>query len=64
MTRVFLGRHHDPGPGQLTKSAGPSPEKPKEETTLGDPQLLAEIKHPTPTPPKDAPGNPALIQSG
>uniref|UniRef100_A0A2K5R229 Unconventional myosin-XV n=1 Tax=Cebus imitator TaxID=2715852 RepID=A0A2K5R229_CEBIM len=52
MTRLFLGRHYDPGPGQLTKSAGPSPEKP-EETTLGDPQLPAETKPPTPTPPKD-----------
>uniref|UniRef100_A0A2K6TL94 Myosin XVA n=1 Tax=Saimiri boliviensis boliviensis TaxID=39432 RepID=A0A2K6TL94_SAIBB len=53
MTRVFLGRHYDPGPGQLTKSAGPSPEKPEEETTLGDPQLPAETKPPSPTPPKD-----------
>nr|XP_054112976.1 unconventional myosin-XV isoform X3 [Callithrix jacchus] len=53
MTRVFLGRHYDPGPGQLTKSAGPSPEKPEEETTLGDPHLPSETKPPTPTPPKD-----------
>ncbi|XP_032034078.1 unconventional myosin-XV [Hylobates moloch] len=53
MTRVFLGRHHEPGPGQLTKSAGPTSEKPEEEATLGDPQLPAETKRPTPTPPKD-----------
>ncbi|XP_012520442.1 PREDICTED: unconventional myosin-XV [Propithecus coquereli] len=50
---VFLGRHRDPGPGQLTKSAGPSPEKPEEEATAGDLQPPPEPEPPIPTPPKD-----------
>uniref|UniRef100_A0A8C2YKT7 Unconventional myosin-XV n=1 Tax=Chinchilla lanigera TaxID=34839 RepID=A0A8C2YKT7_CHILA len=29
-TGVLLGRHQDPGPGQLTKSASPDPEQPEE----------------------------------
>ncbi|XP_058139334.1 LOW QUALITY PROTEIN: unconventional myosin-XV [Dasypus novemcinctus] len=45
---VFLGRHRDPGPGQLPKSASPSPEKARE-----DPQAPAEP--PGPTPADDAP---------
>ncbi|XP_021103173.1 unconventional myosin-XV [Heterocephalus glaber] len=40
-TNVFLGRHQDPGPGQLTKSACPIPEHP-EEATLMDPQTPTE----------------------
>ncbi|XP_030742377.1 unconventional myosin-XV [Echinops telfairi] len=49
---VFLSRHSEPGPGQLLRSAGPSPEKP-EEAVLVDPQTPAELESPTPTPPKD-----------
>ncbi|XP_014645274.1 PREDICTED: unconventional myosin-XV [Ceratotherium simum simum] len=52
-TSVFLGRHHDPGPGQLAESAGPSPKKPEEEATSEDPQIPAETEVLTPTPPKD-----------
>ncbi|XP_069882886.1 unconventional myosin-XV [Dipodomys merriami] len=54
-TSVFLGRHHDPGPGQLSKSAGPISENPEEEATPGDPQTSAEPEPQTLTPPKDAP---------
>ncbi|XP_026264502.2 unconventional myosin-XV [Urocitellus parryii] len=54
-TSIFLGRHHDPGPGQLTKSAGPGPENPEEAATPGEPQPSAESKTLTLTPPKDAP---------
>uniref|UniRef100_A0A8C5KEC4 Unconventional myosin-XV n=1 Tax=Jaculus jaculus TaxID=51337 RepID=A0A8C5KEC4_JACJA len=39
---VFLGQYHDPGPGQPTKSAGPSLENPEEEVTLSDPQPPAK----------------------
>uniref|UniRef100_A0A8C6Q8H4 Unconventional myosin-XV n=1 Tax=Nannospalax galili TaxID=1026970 RepID=A0A8C6Q8H4_NANGA len=53
-TAVFLGRHHDPGPGQLTESAGPSLENPKEEVTPGDPQPPAEPEISNSTPSKDA----------
>ncbi|XP_057571619.1 LOW QUALITY PROTEIN: unconventional myosin-XV [Hippopotamus amphibius kiboko] len=52
---VFLGRHHDPGPGQLTKSASPSPEKPEDEACPGDPQPPADPEPLTLTAPKDAP---------
>lgn len=52
-TSVFLGRHQDSGPGQLTKSACPSPEHP-EETTLTDPQAPTEPGTWIPTSPKDA----------
>ncbi|KAK2492707.1 hypothetical protein MC885_002879 [Smutsia gigantea] len=48
-TSVFLGGHHDLGPGQLATSASPSPEKLEEETTPGNP------KPPTPEPLKDSP---------
>ncbi|XP_019512178.1 PREDICTED: unconventional myosin-XV [Hipposideros armiger] len=54
LTSVFLGRHHDPGPGQLAKSASPSPEKPKEEDPQGDPQPPTEPEPPTSMPPKDS----------
>ncbi|XP_066876789.1 unconventional myosin-XV isoform X1 [Kogia breviceps] len=54
-TGVFLGRHHDPGPGQLTESASPSPKKPEEEACPADPQPPAEPEPPTVTPPKDSP---------
>ncbi|XP_069916157.1 unconventional myosin-XV [Oryctolagus cuniculus] len=50
---VFVGRHHDPGPGQLTKSASPSPEKPEEEAAPGHPQPPAEPEPLTPAPSKD-----------
>lgn len=46
VTGVFLGRHHDLGPGQLAKSASPGPEEPKDEVPTGDPQ---------PQPPEDSP---------
>ncbi|XP_075415257.1 unconventional myosin-XV [Tenrec ecaudatus] len=49
---VFLSRHSEPGPGQLLKSAGPSPEK-QEEGVLVDPQIPAKLEPPSPTPPKD-----------
>ncbi|XP_023369828.1 unconventional myosin-XV [Otolemur garnettii] len=52
-TSVFLGRHHDPGPGQLTKSAGPSPKKPEEEAIPRDSQLPAEPESPIQTPSRD-----------
>uniref|UniRef100_G1NVB2 Unconventional myosin-XV n=1 Tax=Myotis lucifugus TaxID=59463 RepID=G1NVB2_MYOLU len=55
VTGVFLGRHHDPGPGELTKSASPSPEKPKEEASPGNPRPLAEPEPPSPEPPKNSP---------
>ncbi|XP_060503096.2 unconventional myosin-XV [Panthera onca] len=54
LTSVFLGRHHDPGPGQLVKSASTIPEKPEEETTPEGPQSPAEPEPSTPTPPKDS----------
>ncbi|XP_073090813.1 unconventional myosin-XV [Manis javanica] len=54
-TCVFLGRHHDLGPGQLAKSASPSPEKLEEETTPGDREPAAEPKPPTPKSLKDSP---------
>nr|XP_020769849.1 unconventional myosin-XV [Odocoileus virginianus texanus] len=56
-TRVFLGRHQDPGPGQLTKSASPSPKKPEEEACPGDAQTPTEPEPPAPTPSKDAPSD-------
>ncbi|ELV14015.1 Myosin-XV [Tupaia chinensis] len=50
-----LARHQDLGPGQLSKSAAPSPEKLEEEaTTPSDPQPPAEAEHQTSTPAKDA----------
>ncbi|CAK6437606.1 unnamed protein product [Pipistrellus nathusii] len=55
MTDVFLGRHHDPGPGELTKSASPSPEKPKEEASAGSPGPPAEPEPLSPEPPKSSP---------
>lgn len=54
LTSVFLGRHHDPGPGQLAKSASPSPEKPKEEDPRGDPQPPTEPEPPISMPHKDS----------
>ncbi|XP_045840099.1 unconventional myosin-XV [Meles meles] len=54
VTNVFLGRHHDPGPGQLLKSASPIPEKPEEEAALGEPRPPAEPEPSSPTPPKDS----------
>nr|XP_020015153.1 unconventional myosin-XV [Castor canadensis] len=54
-TSVFLSRHHDPGPGQLSKSASPSLKNPEDETMSGDPQSLAEFEPPTPISSKDAP---------
>ncbi|XP_014398290.1 PREDICTED: unconventional myosin-XV [Myotis brandtii] len=54
VTGVFLGRHHDPGPGELTKSASPSPEKPKEEASPGNPRPVAEPEPPSPEPPKNS----------
>ncbi|XP_060997076.1 unconventional myosin-XV [Dama dama] len=56
-TRVFLGRHQDPGPGQLTESASPSPKKPEEEACPGDAQAPTEPEPPAPTPSKDAPSD-------
>ncbi|CAN0093385.1 unnamed protein product [Rangifer tarandus platyrhynchus] len=56
-TRVFLGRHQDPGPGQLTESASPSPKKPEEEACPGDAQTPTEPEPPAPTPSKDAPSD-------
>uniref|UniRef100_A0A8C0L8M7 Unconventional myosin-XV n=1 Tax=Canis lupus dingo TaxID=286419 RepID=A0A8C0L8M7_CANLU len=54
LTDVFLVRHHDPGPGQLVKSASSIPEKPEEEATLEGLQPPAEPEPSTPTPPKDS----------
>lgn len=56
-TGVFLGRHQDPGPGQLTESASPSPKKPEEEACPGDAQAPTEPEPPAPTPSKDAPSD-------
>lgn len=42
LTGIFLGQHHDPGPGQLTKSANPSLENPEEVVISEDPQPSAE----------------------
>ncbi|KAM9693550.1 unconventional myosin-XV [Trichechus inunguis] len=50
-TSVFLGRHCEPGPGELAKSAGLSLEKP--EAVLVDPQTPAEPEPPTVTTSKD-----------
>uniref|UniRef100_A0A452R4V5 Unconventional myosin-XV n=1 Tax=Ursus americanus TaxID=9643 RepID=A0A452R4V5_URSAM len=54
LTNVFLVRHHDPGPGQLVKSASPIPEKPEEEDALGELQEPAEPEPSTPMPPMDS----------
>uniref|UniRef100_M3XLT0 Unconventional myosin-XV n=1 Tax=Mustela putorius furo TaxID=9669 RepID=M3XLT0_MUSPF len=54
MTNVFLCRHHDPGPGQLLKSASPIPEKPEEEAALAEPRPPAEPEPSSLTPPKDS----------
>uniref|UniRef100_A0A286XER4 Unconventional myosin-XV n=1 Tax=Cavia porcellus TaxID=10141 RepID=A0A286XER4_CAVPO len=52
-TSVISGRHQDPGPGQLTKSASSIPEHP-EETTLGvEPQAPTEPETCILTSPKD-----------
>ncbi|KAI4533391.1 hypothetical protein MG293_016410 [Ovis ammon polii] len=56
-TRVFLGRHQDPGPGQLTESASPSPKKPEEEAFPGDAQTPTEPEPPAPTPSRDVPSD-------
>ncbi|XFG10788.1 hypothetical protein AB1E19_014412 [Capra hircus] len=56
-TRVFLGRHQDPGPGQLTESASPSPKKPEEEACPGDAQTPTEPEPPAPTPSRDVPSD-------
>ncbi|XP_028390179.1 unconventional myosin-XV [Phyllostomus discolor] len=53
-TTVLLSRHHDPGPGELAKSASPNPGKPKEEAPAGDPKPPAEPEPLTPKPPKDS----------
>ncbi|XP_070338360.1 unconventional myosin-XV isoform X6 [Equus asinus] len=53
-TSVFLGRHCDPGSGQLAKSAGPPPNKPGEEATPRDSQPPAETEPLTLTPSKDS----------
>lgn len=55
MTSVFLGRHHDLGPGQLAKSASPGPEQPEEESPSGDHQPPAEPEPATQIPPKKSP---------
>ncbi|KAM8818946.1 unconventional myosin-XV [Rhynchonycteris naso] len=62
LTGVFVGRHHDPGPGELAKSACPSPEKLKEEILPEDPQLPAEPKPLTPNPPKDVPPEQKMLK--
>ncbi|XP_007939649.1 unconventional myosin-XV [Orycteropus afer afer] len=49
---VFLDRHSDPGPGQLTKSVGLSPEKP-EDVVLVDPQTTTEPEFLPVASPKD-----------
>ncbi|XP_037664148.1 LOW QUALITY PROTEIN: unconventional myosin-XV [Choloepus didactylus] len=60
-TSIFLGRHHDPGPGQLPKSAGPIPGEPGEEAAPADPKPPAPPEPPTPTPPEDVcPGRQVL----
>ncbi|XP_006875611.1 PREDICTED: unconventional myosin-XV [Chrysochloris asiatica] len=51
-TDVLLGKHCEPGPGQLPRSAALSPEKP-EEAILVDSQRPAEPEPPLVTPPKD-----------
>ncbi|XP_077019523.1 unconventional myosin-XV [Tamandua tetradactyla] len=51
--RVFLGRHREPGPGQLPKSASPSTEGPGEEAT-GEPLPAAQPEPPMPSPPMEA----------
>lgn len=51
LTGIFLGQHHDPGPGQLTKSANPSLENPEEAVISGDPQPPAEPETQNTTPP-------------
>ncbi|XP_032354863.1 unconventional myosin-XV [Camelus ferus] len=53
-TRIILGRHHDPGSGQLSKSASLTPKKPEEEGCTRDPQPPAEPEPPTLKPPKDS----------
>ncbi|XP_040830480.1 unconventional myosin-XV [Ochotona curzoniae] len=50
---VLLGRHHDPGPGQFTKSASPSPEKPADEACPEEPQQPTEPTPPTLKLPED-----------
>lgn len=54
LTGVFLGRHHDPGPGALTKSASPSPDKPTAEASSGSPRPPAGPEPPSPAPPKSS----------
>ncbi|KAB1266474.1 Unconventional myosin-XV [Camelus dromedarius] len=46
--------HHDPGSGQLSKSASLTPKKPEEEGCTRDPQPPAEPEPPTLKPPKDS----------
>ncbi|MBZ3882220.1 Unconventional myosin-XV [Sciurus carolinensis] len=62
LTSIFLGRHHDPGPGQLTKSASPCPENPEEEATPGESQPSAEPKTLTLTPLEDTPSEQKSLQ--
>ncbi|XP_051036459.1 unconventional myosin-XV [Phodopus roborovskii] len=52
LTGIFLGQHHDPGPGQLTESASPSLENPEKAVTSEDPQLPAEPETLNPTLPE------------
>ncbi|MEJ1273028.1 developmentally regulated GTP binding protein 2 [Cricetulus griseus] len=49
LTGIFLGQHHDPGPGQLTESASPSLENPEKAVTSEDSQPPAEPETLNPT---------------
>ncbi|XP_054991733.1 unconventional myosin-XV [Sorex araneus] len=57
-TSVILGGHHEPGPGQLVKSARPNPGKPEEtappQEVEGDSQTPKEPEYPDQSPPKDS----------